>query len=198
MQAMQFKTWGGVLLAMACWQAASAPLGAPAAPDASAALPLPIAVAASGQPAAVRKVAADQVAVDPVAVDQSAVDQPALDQPAAVPVPVAGAAEDRPAAAAPAAPAAMPQLRREQAALGGIPAVSADRLGGLRGGTDTVNNDMKLSGVVGSNAAVNVATGANIISDGAFANASGLPIVIQNSGANVLIQNATIINLQLK
>lgn len=185
MQAMQFKTWGGVLLAMACWQAASAPLGAPAAPDAGAALPLPIAVAASGQPAAARK----------VAVDQSAVDQVAVDQPAAVSVPAAGAAEDTPPAAA---PAAMPQLRREQAALGGIPAVSVDRLGGLRGGTDTVNNDMKLSGVVGSNAAVNVATGANIISDGAFANASGLPIVIQNSGANVLIQNATIINLQLK
>ena len=27
---------------------------------------------------------------------------------------------------------------------------------------------------------------------------SGIPVVVQNSGANVLIQNATVINLQLK
>jgi hypothetical protein len=27
---------------------------------------------------------------------------------------------------------------------------------------------------------------------------SGIPVVIQNSGANVLIQNATIVNLQFK
>ena len=46
--------------------------------------------------------------------------------------------------------------------------------------------------------AVNVATGANIVTEGAFSNASGLPMVIQNSGANVLIQNATIINVQIK
>jgi hypothetical protein len=41
-------------------------------------------------------------------------------------------------------------------------------------------------------------TGANTIDAGSFANMSGIPVVIQNSGANVLIQNATIINLQLK
>jgi hypothetical protein len=38
----------------------------------------------------------------------------------------------------------------------------------------------------------------NVISGGSFANSSGLPVVIQNSGANVLIQNATVINLQLQ
>ena len=38
----------------------------------------------------------------------------------------------------------------------------------------------------------------NSIDGGALANASGVPIVIQNSGANVLIQNATIINLQMR
>jgi hypothetical protein len=66
-----------------------------------------------------------------------------------------------------------------------------------RGGTD-VHNDMKLDGVVTGNSAVNVATGSNTIDSGAFANMSGIPVVIQNSGANVLIQSATIVNLQFK
>ena len=68
----------------------------------------------------------------------------------------------------------------------------------LRGGADTVNNDMQLNGAVSGNAAVNVVTGANAISSGSFSNASGLPVAIQNSGANVLIQNATIINIQMQ
>lgn len=72
------------------------------------------------------------------------------------------------------------------------------RLAGLRGGSDTPWSDMKLNGAVSGNSAVAVATGANVITDGAFSNASGLPMVIQNSGANVLIQNATIVNVQFK
>ena len=78
------------------------------------------------------------------------------------------------------------------------PAMSADQLGSYRGGTDIVSNDMELSGAVAGNSARNVSTGMNTISGGAFTNASGLPLVIQNSGANVLIQNATIINVQMK
>ena len=66
-----------------------------------------------------------------------------------------------------------------------------------RGGTQAVPNDMQLSGTTSGNSATNVLTGTNSISAGAFANMSGLPVVIQNSGANVLIQNATILNLQL-
>ena len=66
-----------------------------------------------------------------------------------------------------------------------------------RGGTDT-SNDARLDGSVATNTAVNVVTGANSIDAGSFANMAGIPVVIQNSGANVLIQNATIINLQLK
>jgi len=77
-------------------------------------------------------------------------------------------------------------------------ALSDERLAQLRGGTDTPWSDMKLNGTVGSNAASNVVTGSNIITDGAFSNASGMPMVIQNSGANVLIQNATIVNVQFK
>lgn len=77
-------------------------------------------------------------------------------------------------------------------------AVSADRLAGKRAGTDTVTSDMQLNGAVSGNTAVNVFTGANSISTGSFSNASGLPVAIQNSGANVLIQNATIVNVQFK
>ena len=65
-----------------------------------------------------------------------------------------------------------------------------------RGGTDIVS-DQKLSGVVADNRAINVSSGANLISEGAFSNSSGLPVVIQNSGSNVLIQNATIVNIQV-
>ncbi len=66
-----------------------------------------------------------------------------------------------------------------------------------RGGTDT-RNDARIDGAVAANTAVNVATGANSIDAGSFAHMAGIPVVIQNSGANVLIQNATIINLQFK
>jgi hypothetical protein len=70
-------------------------------------------------------------------------------------------------------------------------------LAGQRGGTDT-RNDARTDGAVAANTAVNVVTGANSIDAGSFANMAGIPVVIQNSGANVLIQNATIINLQFK
>lgn len=66
-----------------------------------------------------------------------------------------------------------------------------------RGGSDLVQNDMKLIGTTTGNTATEVSTGSNAISAGAFANMSGLPLVIQNSGANVLIQNAVILHLQM-
>ena len=73
-------------------------------------------------------------------------------------------------------------------------------LSALRGGRELVGvaNLQKLGGAVSDNTATNIVTGTNSITAGAFANVSGIPIVIQNSGANVLIQNATIINLQLQ
>jgi hypothetical protein len=43
-----------------------------------------------------------------------------------------------------------------------------------------------------------VATGANTIAGGAFSGMSGLPLVVQNSGANVLIQNAVIVNVKME
>ena len=70
-------------------------------------------------------------------------------------------------------------------------------LGGLSGGTDTTVNDMRLSGTTAGNTAHQVSTGNNAITDGAFSAMSGIPVVIQNTGANVLIQNAVILNLQV-
>jgi hypothetical protein len=77
----------------------------------------------------------------------------------------------------------------------GMP-VARNQLEAYRGGFDQVKNDMQLSGTVANNSAFNVMTGSNSIADGSFTNSSGFPMVIQNSGSNVLIQNATIINLQ--
>ena len=76
--------------------------------------------------------------------------------------------------------------------------VSDDLLALARGGSDQTVIDTRLTGAVAGNTATNITTGANVIEGGSFANMSGIPIVVQNSGANVLIQNATVINLQLK
>lgn len=67
-----------------------------------------------------------------------------------------------------------------------------------RGGAGVTTVDTRIAGQVSGNSANNVQSGWNIIDGGAFANISGIPIVIQNSGANVLIQNATVIQLQLQ
>ena len=80
-------------------------------------------------------------------------------------------------------------------ALGG--AAVPERLATARGRNDPTPS-AALDAVVAGNSATDVVTGANIITNGSFANMSGLPVVIQNSGANVLIQNATVINLQLR
>ena len=72
----------------------------------------------------------------------------------------------------------------------------AAQLDGARGGS-AMASSATLSGTVGGNSAGQLATGANSISAGSFSGAAGIPIVIQNTGANVLIQNATVINLQL-
>ena len=75
--------------------------------------------------------------------------------------------------------------------------VSNGDLAQQRGGHESqVFNDMQVNGKVVDNAAINNVTGHNTINS-AFTGANGLPIVVQNSGNNVLIQNATIINLEL-
>jgi hypothetical protein len=74
-------------------------------------------------------------------------------------------------------------------------ALAASDLDRYRGGQLTLNT-MQLTGALTNTYAADVATGSNSINEGSFANASGLPTVIQNSGANVLIQNATILNVR--
>ena len=76
-------------------------------------------------------------------------------------------------------------------------AVDSSTLDTYRGGSTHVSNDMVLTGTTADNTAQHVTTGNNAISAGAFSNMNGLPVVIQNSGANVLIQNAMIVNLQM-
>lgn len=85
----------------------------------------------------------------------------------------------------------------QQSTVFGAPPLGNSALAASRGGAQVVS-DMRLKGVVADNEAINVATGSNLITDGAFANAAGVPMVIQNSGNNVLIQNATIVNVQMK
>jgi hypothetical protein len=81
---------------------------------------------------------------------------------------------------------------------------AASTLEQLRGGSESVappsNNitsDTQLHGTTDNNVATNVVTGNNAIQS-SFSNAAGIPVVIQNSGANVLIQNATVVNLQFR
>jgi hypothetical protein len=75
--------------------------------------------------------------------------------------------------------------------------IEAAALDQLRGGDDrVVENDIRVDGEVVGNSADHVTSGANIIDGGAFGNAAGVPTVIQNSGSNVLIQNAMIVNVQ--
>jgi hypothetical protein len=79
----------------------------------------------------------------------------------------------------------------------GMKPVDPKSLTMTRGKADVVN-DMLLKGVVADNRASNLTTGSNVISDGSFSGMVGLPLVVQNTGNGVLIQNATIINLQVK
>ncbi|OOG46916.1 hypothetical protein B0E50_13250 [Rhodanobacter sp. C01] len=77
------------------------------------------------------------------------------------------------------------------------PSVDSTTLATLSGGTQ-VSEKMTLNGTVSNNSADHVVTGANAISGNSFSGAAGLPMVIQNTGNNVLIQNATIVNVQFQ
>src|SRR5690348_14546604 len=77
--------------------------------------------------------------------------------------------------------------------------VSTETLAGQRGGDEEfVHNTITVDGTVTDNTANNVVTGANSIADGSFASSSGIMSVVQNTGANVLIQSATIVNVQFR
>ena len=80
--------------------------------------------------------------------------------------------------------------------------VSAEQLGAQRGARDLgdfkVLNLNDVRGSVQNNSAIDVVTGSNMITNGAFSNVTGFPLVVQNTGNNVLIQNSTILNIGLQ
>lgn len=59
-------------------------------------------------------------------------------------------------------------------------------------------NRMDVQAGLEDNNAINTISGSNSITGDAFAHASGLPVAVQNSGNNVVIQNAFILNLNVK
>lgn len=75
--------------------------------------------------------------------------------------------------------------------------VPNDVLDAQRGKAETVLVVTGLDGMVEGNVARNTVSGHNIITNGSFTNANGLYSVIQNSGNNVLIQNATTLLLDV-
>ena len=103
--------------------------------------------------------------------------------------------------AAPAAqpPVAAPEDGETLLAVGAQPlgrTVAEDTLAGLNGGETLALVSVDSQGNVAGNSATGVVSGGNRIDGGAFANASGLNTVIQNSGSNVLIQNGTSLNVR--
>lgn len=78
-------------------------------------------------------------------------------------------------------------------------ALGDEALAAHRGGQqDAFFNDMRSRATMSQTSATNVGTGMNAISENAFSNANGFPMVIQNTGNNVIIQNSTILNLRLQ
>lgn len=75
--------------------------------------------------------------------------------------------------------------------------VDSSVLANLSGGSD-VSEHITITGNVSNTSTENVSTGMNWIGGGSFGNTAGLPIVIQNTGNSVLIQNATIVNVQMQ
>ncbi|AJR05413.1 carbon storage regulator [Photobacterium gaetbulicola] len=64
--------------------------------------------------------------------------------------------------------------------------------------TESLQASSEMYGDVTGNSAYNNNSGNNIIDGGALSNSSGVYNIVQNTGSNVLIQNATVINLTLK
>lgn len=76
--------------------------------------------------------------------------------------------------------------------------VGESALAAQRGGADLHVNENNATASVQDNVASHLSTGNNTIAGSAFANTNGVPMVVQNSGNNVVIQNSTILNLQLQ
>ncbi len=66
-----------------------------------------------------------------------------------------------------------------------------------RGGSALQISEMNLNSNLNNNQAIDNITGSNFVTQDAFSGASGFSTVVQNSGNNVIIQNATILNISL-
>jgi len=86
----------------------------------------------------------------------------------------------------------------DAAAWAGALVVDDRELAQQRGGVDLHLNENNASAIVRDNVAANLSTGNNSINGESFSGMSGVPMVVQNSGNNVVIQNSTILNLQLQ
>lgn len=67
-----------------------------------------------------------------------------------------------------------------------------------RGGQVIETNTNNVNATLYDNQATANVTGNNQITSGAFSGANGMSTVIQNSGNNVIIQSATILNLKMQ
>lgn len=77
-------------------------------------------------------------------------------------------------------------------------AITDESLATNRGGHNQELNTNTLDAKFYNNQATGNVTGSNFVTAGAFSGTSGFATVIQNSGNNVLIQNATILNVKLQ
>ncbi len=75
--------------------------------------------------------------------------------------------------------------------------VDEQALADHRGGSDLELNEIRAVGTVSEVAASDLVTGHNVITEGALSGATGVPMIIQNSGNGVLIQNAVILNVDV-
>jgi len=106
------------------------------------------------------------------------------------------AAATQPAAQSPATTVATPSVG--PARLDGWGRSVDSRTLAMSSGGNEVSETITLNGTVTNNTVDHVVTGSNVIGNGAFNGAAGVPMVIQNTGNGVLIQNATILNVQFQ
>ena len=78
-------------------------------------------------------------------------------------------------------------------------AIKPAALDAQRGGRkEIVINTMDVDAKLHDIRAIDTVSGSNFITESAFSHSSGLPTAIQNSGSNVIIQNAFILNVDIK
>ena len=79
------------------------------------------------------------------------------------------------------------------------PRLAAEALADERAGARTLELSLQeTNATLQHNAAVDTVNGSNHISGNAFSHATGFPLAVQNSGNNVIIQNAFIIRLDMQ